>query len=386
MVCEDRYRDYIIDVFKRHMNSSLKLLQFGAWQGKAYATAFDGATQYKGVRVLPLSELDEKENILVAGINTGYLSQIMRALHDFGIETYSAIRWFSIHKRADFLNDAGINKHHIIVLSTGEGHACLGEVQVHATDSCNLNCKACTHFSPFVRGRRPLKLAQFGKDMERLKELFSGLYVFQIMGGEPLLEPEICMEMVKIVRHYYPDCSIDLITNGMLVDKMDDMFWTFMKDNFVTVRVSVYPAVLGKVERIKQILNGHGIEFICEISNKVQFEKYFTTKRRTDAYENMKRCHGRGCYTLYKGHLIKCPSAMYVRDTATELEKVGIAGDWLYANDAIDIYKDNNAWDIIRKLEQPCELCERCDQLNKVNIPWETIHGKPNLADWFIDY
>ena len=263
-----------------------------------------------------------------------------------------------------------------------DGGACLGEIQVHATDSCNLNCKACTHFSPFVKGRRQINMTQFEHDMHRLRELFSSLYVFQLMGGEPLLEPEICMEMIQIVRSYYPECSINLITNGMLIDKMEDKFWSVLRNNCVTIRVSVYPLVVPKVERIKQILRQQGIDFICEISNKVEFEKCFTIKSKSNAYENMRRCHGRGGYSLYQGRITKCPSAMYARDLAAELKKTDMNGEWLYANDAIDIYKENDAWSIIERLE---EICEYCDVTNMVRIPWEPVQGKPSLADWFLD-
>lgn len=219
-----------------------------------------------------------------------------------------------------------------------------------------------------------------------MKELFSDLYVFHLMGGEPLLEPELCMDMIELVRDSYPDCSINLITNGTLIDRMKDTFWSFLYNNGVTVRVSVYPAVITKVEIIKQILQKHSIPYICEVSNKVEFEKYFAARHESNAYENMRRCHGRGCYSLYKGYISKCPSPMYVREVATELEKEGISGDWLWATDAVNLYNEDNAWKIIKKLEEPCEFCKRCDLSNLIRIPWETVQGKPELDDWFIDY
>ena len=107
VACEDRYRDYVIDVFKRHENSAWKLLQFCAWQGIDYASDYDGAKEYRGIKIQPLSDVGEDNHILVVSINTGYLSQIMRALYDRGIEKYSAVRWFAIHSRKDFLDKSG---------------------------------------------------------------------------------------------------------------------------------------------------------------------------------------------------------------------------------------------------------------------------------------
>ena len=59
--------------------------------------------------------------------------------------------------------------------------------------------------------------------------------------------------------------------------------------------------------------------------------------------------------------------------------------EWLYANDAIDIYKENDAWSIIERLEEVCEFCKHCDVSNMVRIPWEPVEGNPSLTDWYID-
>ena len=392
VVCENRFRDYIVDIFEKHPESRLKLVNFADWcdewgGGEKYVAVSDGLSEFRGIPVVKLGELKEYDGILVAGFNTGYMSQMMRALHDANKKNVTAVRWLSIHNRADFIDGDEYDKKHTIYFdSFNEGHPWLGEIQIHVTDNCNLNCKACTHFTPFVRKYRPMNFEKFEQDIKRLKTLFPEIFVLQLMGGEPLLEPKLCMEMIRSVRRLYPNCSINIITNGYLIDKMTEEFWTTVKENNVTFRVSVYPKILSKAEKIETILKSHGIFFLCEVYNKVEFDKYFSCRRESDGLKNMRRCHGRGCCTLYYGRMTNCPTPIYVRDVCEELNKAGIDGKWLYAEDAIDIYKENDSWSIIERLEKPFEFCSRCDISNTLKIPWEMTEGHLDPGDWFIDY
>lgn len=387
IICEERFRDYIVSIFEKH-NKIMKLCCFVAWQGEDYGSCYNGETSYKGYPVLKFDQIKEMiyDHFLVAGQNTGYLSQIERAMHDNGVDNVLAIRWFSLATEADFIDNNDFDMKHIIRLSSNNEKPWLGELQVHVTDSCNLNCKACTHFTPFVKGRRPMDLERFESDIIQLSKIFTNIFLFHIMGGEPLLEPDLCMRMIDVVRKYFPDTSINLITNGSLVNKMDECFWKHLHDNCVTVRVSLYPAVIKSANEIQETLKRYDITYFCEVLNKIEFDKYFLCKHTSDPLYNMQRCHGRGCYSLYYGKIAKCPSPLYAKDVVKELENVGITGDWLYAKDAIDIYNDQNAWEILRKLEQPCDFCSHCDIDNKESISWEMVKGEPSLADWFIDY
>ena len=55
VVCEDRYRDYIMDTFMKHRNDKWTLSAFGAWQGEKYAASNDDRTSYKGIPIRRLT-------------------------------------------------------------------------------------------------------------------------------------------------------------------------------------------------------------------------------------------------------------------------------------------------------------------------------------------
>lgn len=383
-VCEDRFRDYLLEIFRRHPESGMKIVCFGSWR-----MGEDRNRSYSGTPVVPISKVSnsiEYDNVLMAGLNTGYLSHMMTAVQEAGLENVLAVRWFDIVNRTDFMDVHGYRKEHVVKMPEGEEKPCLGELQVHVTDSCNLNCKACSHFTPFVHGRHPMDAGIFEKDLENLSRLFSNIYVFHLMGGEPLLEPELCMDMVRLVKNYFPECSLNIITNGTLIGHMKSGFWECIRDNGITVRVSVYPAVVNNVDYIKEVLTDNGIPFLCEISNKIEFDKYMSLTYETDPVENSFRCHGRGCYSLANGKVTKCPGSIYIRYAADELSKYGVSGDWLYAKDAINLEEETDGWQIIKKLMEPCDLCSRCDISNLKKIPWMPVEKDLNLGDWFLDF
>ena len=81
---------------------------------------------------------------------------------------------------------------------------------------CNLNCKGCSHFSNIICDNSFVTLESYEKDLRRMKELFSYIARIKILGGEPLLHPQL-NEIIKITREVLPKATIDIVTNGLLI-------------------------------------------------------------------------------------------------------------------------------------------------------------------------
>lgn len=95
---------------------------------------------------------------------------------------------------------------------------------VIAAEHCNLNCKGCGSMSPLAE-EKFLDLNVYENDLRRLSELSGGvMHHINILGGEPLLHTEI-KKIIKITRKYFNYGNIYLVTNGILLPKMDDEFW-----------------------------------------------------------------------------------------------------------------------------------------------------------------
>src|SRR5208283_348794 len=102
---------------------------------------------------------------------------------------------------------------------------------------CNLRCSGCAHLSPFSREHFP-SLESFVADINQLSK---GLHAttINLLGGEPLLNPNI-NSYIKAAKESKIAETVVVVTNGLLLHKMDDEFWK----NVDVVSVSLYPDVL----------------------------------------------------------------------------------------------------------------------------------------------
>lgn len=73
---------------------------------------------------------------------------------------------------------------------------------IEVTEHCNLNCKSCGSFAPLA-DEEYIDIDELDRDLRRLSELSDGeVHHINILGGEPLLHPEIA-RIVEMVRHYF---------------------------------------------------------------------------------------------------------------------------------------------------------------------------------------
>ena len=85
--------------------------------------------------------------------------------------------------------------------------------QVVVTDNCNLSCGYCNEYIP---GAPPVPLATLQKRIDKLHGL--GVMVYDLLGGEPLLHPDLCPVIRHIKAQRPPGNMVILITNGFLLD------------------------------------------------------------------------------------------------------------------------------------------------------------------------
>jgi len=82
--------------------------------------------------------------------------------------------------------------------------------EYHVAWHCNLNCKGCGHNSNLYTRPRFGDLEHFRRDMNRLTELFSNISKIRLMGGEPLLNPQLG-EFITSARRAFPGAQIRVV-------------------------------------------------------------------------------------------------------------------------------------------------------------------------------
>lgn len=116
----------------------------------------------------------------------------------------------------------------------------LNNLDYHLTEHCILNCASCSHFSNLAE----VEFADFDtfeRDVKQIAKVFNkDIYNFNLLGGEPLLHPDI-EKFIIAARSILPKSIINIITNGVLLPKMPDSFWVTCHSHNVKIAMTHFP-------------------------------------------------------------------------------------------------------------------------------------------------
>ena len=250
---------------------------------------------------------------------------------------------------------------------------------IHLTDHCNLNCKGCEHFSS-IAGKKFLDIKKYEQDCMRLNKLTGGsIEDISLLGGEPLLHPQI-IDFMVLTRKYFPSGMIRIITNGLLLEKQPDIFWEACKENDITITISVYPVKINYLY-IKAKTDTYGIKLVFW-GDPINESKYWRKLRidlrgRQNPWISNFLCYAsNGCFQLVDGRLFKCWRIAYIhyfnRAFGKELT--------ISHRDYVDIYKENDLNKILGILRKSAPFCRYCDMVHKIDVEWQ--QSKKEIAEW----
>lgn len=243
-------------------------------------------------------------------------------------------------------------------------------LEFHITDHCNLNCKSCTHFAP-LSDKNYLPIGYFIKDMIRLKELFANIPRMRILGGEPLLHPQVNL-FLEASRRFFPDSEISLVTNGILLPAMDNSFYTTLKTNNISLDITLYPIL--KDDMPSKVLLALKHRIPIEYQNVEYFCRFLNVAGNSDRNKIHAQCWINYCTFLREGKLYPCciPALADLPNKAF---------GWNIPSDGfIDIHTAPSASNILEFLRQPISACAYCTK--PVWSPWELSSRRPD--EWTV--
>ena len=352
---------------------------------------------------LPIRTIDEylpskDELFFLVAANPRFLKEIEDELRERKISRYA---FFDCEKCKDFLElkwkenskaryedfRKNLKKD---VLSSEEYYTFLGKqlkktlnFEINVAEHCNLNCQSCNHFSPLAK-EIFLRTDRLEKDLQRISSLYGDdIGNVMLLGGEPLLHPEI-NEVLCISRKFLPHASISLVTNGLLLAKMDEDFWRLMKELDISLNVTVYP-IKFDYEKYERKARECGIKNNFDHSSlggrsEIVKTTYLMPIRDVPAfnpYEMYARCeHANFCVALKEGRIYSCSFASnihhyneYFHKNIPESEEV-----------SINIY-ENGRKEIDEYLKSPNKMCSHCDICGyKYDIPWRV--SEKRAEEW----
>jgi len=246
----------------------------------------------------------------------------------------------------------------------------LMHLEFHLADHCNLNCVGCTHFSN-ISQQNFVDARMLENRFDRLNKLIGYIYDIRILGGEPLLHPDI-IDILKITRKKFPFSKIELYTNGLLLDKMSKDFFITCKQNKIGIYVSKYHVIENKINKIKDLLSSYKVKY-CISPAIINFSANLSPNGNLDKNLIFKNCKEKDCTILKEDKIYLCPISAYI-DKYNKYFNKNIAEP-----KGINIFS-NSSKEIFNYLKTPEETCRYCT--NNINyINW-TYSNNPKETDW----
>jgi len=271
-------------------------------------------------------------------------------------------------------------------------------VEIMATQACNISCTGCTNYSDLNhKGWLSWEQAraQITPWLQRVD-----IPDFGILGGEPLLNPEI-RDWIRGIRELMPKAQIRFTTNGLLLDKNLDIVDLAAEVGNIVFKIGVHTDSLAIEQTIDYILNRFDWQPVTEFGinrlltkNKFRFQinrpTTFWKSFRGD-YTNMQPhnsnpaeafsiCCQKTCPLLYQGKIYKCSTSGLLLDV---LEKFGHQDntEWLpFISQGLQPdCTDQQLQEFLNNFGRPHKICGQCPtqkDLGSKIVHLQNVHTK----------
>jgi organic radical activating enzyme len=243
-----------------------------------------------------------------------------------------------------------------------EGRIRVEAFELHVVEHCNLRCAHCCNMSPYVADRM-LSVAEVEAQCRTMARHLD-VDVFKIMGGEPLLHPEITA-ILAVLRATGISETIRLFTNGLLLHRMADDFWRALDH----LTISSYSSAPVKPEHLRLVEDkAREFDVVLNVKPVDRFSEVMAQARRADdaatqaVYEACWLRHR--CLVVRGGVFYKCTRAAYQRDfrqrltiAGSEIDALPEPGDDGIALDAMDFEDRLLAYLNADKALSACRYC-----------------------------
>jgi MoaA/NifB/PqqE/SkfB family radical SAM enzyme len=224
---------------------------------------------------------------------------------------------------------------------------------------CNLNCKGCDHFSP-IADEYFVCFDDIQRDLKRMSVLTNGNVLrIGVMGGEPLLHPDL-LRILKEVRSAFPKTQVELVTNGVLLLKQDDEFWSVCHEIDVMIVTTKYPININ-YDAIVKIANDKKVRIkyygTSGVSKKTVYKFTLDVDGKQDGRRSFGHClHANTCPLLMEGKLYPCtvvPNIIHFNKRFSQRLEVS-------ETDYLDINQVDEGKKILEFLCKPVSFCRYC--------------------------
>lgn len=255
-------------------------------------------------------------------------------------------------------------------------------LEMNVVDHCNLNCKGCAHFSN-VYDNNCVDLEQYKSDLKLISEKFN-VYYFRILGGEPLLHPNL-KQLIEITRQLLVNTRIVIVTNGLLISRLSEDILKVIADNDIMISISLYKPTFEKLDDIINVLHKYNIKFLINddyfkpVSPIEKFQTSLSLEKESMNNNSDKLCTGRFCRFLRNGKISKCYYPLLIeilnRKYGTNFE--------LDENDYVELLTIEDGWNVTEQLNNRIPFCDYCRE-EIYEFDWESHFKNDKCLSNFI--
>lgn len=210
-------------------------------------------------------------------------------------------------------------------------------LETMVTQNCNLSCHGCTNYSDLKHSG----YVTWEQGQQWIRPWIERLDIpdFGIMGGEPLLNPEIESWLLG-VRQLLPKSQIRFTTNGLLLNRWPNLFKLIMDIGNCVFKVSVHVQCDQLDQQLETLFANHTWQPVVEhgierwiTTNNVRLQinrpRFFIKTYRNRYHDMMpyhsvpseafSKCVQQTCPLLWQGKIYKCSTAGLLGSTLERL-------------------------------------------------------------------
>lgn len=247
---------------------------------------------------------------------------------------------------------------------------------------CNLRCKGCNHFA-CIADEYFVSVDSLQRDMEFISKVMEGDYITKIaiMGGEPLLHPDL-LAILQMTRQYFPHAIIRLTSNGILMNRQSDEFWTCLKNNDITIVNTKYPLQVD-YEAIRKRAEDNSIKyqfFEGTEDRKMLYKHIVDPDGRVDPVQAFLNCPIEDTIAfVMEGKLYSCPFSCMSHIIFNQKFQQNLR---MTKDDYLCINEIKDKQEIFEFLATPKYYCRYCGGAGK-SFEWCRTNGE--ISEWVAD-
>ncbi len=229
--------------------------------------------------------------------------------------------------------------------------------ELNVVHHCNLSCRACSHLSPMAK-KFFVNPDQVLKDFSVLAKYCHPQHI-RLGGGEPLLHPNLLAVIAAVRESGISEC-IRVVTNGVLLGRMPDMFWQCVDQ----IHISLYPGSRISTRKLKIYRQrAEKNEIKLEVSYFDRFREPYSTLGTKDSdlirriFSTCQIAHAWCCQAVYQGYFYRCSPSIFIPwllQGGTEMNTV---------RDGLKLASNKTFADDLHKFllaQEPLEACKYC--------------------------